>query len=97
MTPEEQATVDRKLKEVAEISYNNTSKEELNTFETIELSVRDHLPKTVAPKIGDFFFHSAAGTSAGRERRVKSCADADASQSSYDDLRVSAASNSYLK
>lgn len=55
MTPEEQAIVDRKLKEVAEILYNNTSEEELNTFETIELSVRDHLLKTVAPKIGEFF------------------------------------------
>ena len=56
MTPEEQSTVDRKLKEVAEILYNNTSDEELNTFETIELSVREHLLKTVAPKIGEFFF-----------------------------------------
>lgn len=55
MTPEEQSIVDRKLKEVAEILYNNTSDEELNTFETIELSVRDHLLKTVAPKIGEFF------------------------------------------
>lgn len=55
MTPEEQLIVDRKLKEVAEILYSNTSEEELNTFETIELSVRDHLLKTVAPKIGEFF------------------------------------------
>ena len=55
MTPEEQSIVDRKLKEVAKILYNNTSDEELNTFETIELSVRDHLLKTVAPKIGEFF------------------------------------------
>ena len=55
MTPEEQTIVDRKLKEVAEILYNNTSEEELNTFETIELSVRDHLLKTVAPRIGEFF------------------------------------------
>ena len=55
MTPEEQSIVDRKLKEVAEILYKNTSDEELNTFETIELSVRDHLLKTVAPKIGEFF------------------------------------------
>lgn len=56
MTPEEQAIVDRKLKEVAEILYNNTSDRELKTFETIELSVRDHLLETVAPKIGEFFF-----------------------------------------
>ena len=55
MTPEEQTIVDRKLKQVAQILYNNTSEAELNTFETIELSVRDHLLKTVAPKIGEFF------------------------------------------
>lgn len=55
MTPEEQSIVDQKLKEVAEILYNNTPEEELNTFETIELSVRDHLLKRVAPKIGEFF------------------------------------------
>ncbi len=33
MTPEEQTTVAQKLKEVAEILYNNTPDEELNTFE----------------------------------------------------------------
>lgn len=55
MKPEEQALVERKLKEVAEILYKNTPDEELNTFETIELSVRGHLLETVAPKIGEFF------------------------------------------
>ncbi|MEL6493816.1 MAG: hypothetical protein AAFQ41_01670 [Cyanobacteria bacterium J06623_7] len=55
MTPEEQAIVERKLKEVAEILYKNTPDEELETFETIELSVREHLLETVAPKIGEFF------------------------------------------
>lgn len=43
MTPEEQKIVERKLKEVAEILYHNTPDEELDTFETIELSVREHL------------------------------------------------------
>lgn len=56
MTPEEQALVDQKLKEIAEVLYSNTPNEELTTFETIELSVRDHLLETVAPKIGEFFF-----------------------------------------
>ena len=56
MTPEEKAEVDRKLKEVAEILYRNTPDEELVTFETIELSVREQLLKTVAPKIGNFFY-----------------------------------------
>jgi hypothetical protein len=56
MTPEEQLIVDQKLKEVAEILYNNTPSEELATFETIELSVRQHVLEKVAPKIGNFFF-----------------------------------------
>ena len=55
MTPEEQATIDQKLREVAEILYKNTSSEELATFETIELSVRGHLLGKVAPRIGEFF------------------------------------------
>ena len=53
MTPEEQAIVERKLKEVAEILDNNTLDEELKTFETIEMSVREQLLKIVAPKIGE--------------------------------------------
>ena len=56
MTPEEQLIVDQKLREVAKILYNNTSTEELATFETIELSVRKQLLKKVASKIGEFFF-----------------------------------------
>ena len=50
MTPEEQSTIDQKLKEVAEILYNNTHNKKLATFETIELSVREHLLERVAPK-----------------------------------------------
>lgn len=56
MTPEEQAIVQQKLKEVASILYKNTDSEQLKTFETVELSVREHLLETVAPEIGDFFF-----------------------------------------
>ena len=55
MTPEEQAEVNQKLNEVAKILYKNTPDEELATFETIELSVREQMLKTVAPKIGNFF------------------------------------------
>lgn len=55
MTPEEQSNIDQKLREVAEILYKNTPGEELATFETIELSVREHLLGKVAPKIGEFF------------------------------------------
>lgn len=55
MTPEEQATVNQKLKAVAEILYKNTPDEELVSFESIELSVREHLLETVAPTVGEFF------------------------------------------
>ena len=55
MTPEEQAIVKDKLREVAEILYKNTSLEALETFETVELSVREHLLGTVAPEVGNFF------------------------------------------
>ena len=39
---------------MAEILYNNTPSKKLETFETIELSVREHLLGKVAPKIGEF-------------------------------------------
>lgn len=55
MTPEEQIIVQQKLKEIASILYRNTPSEELETFETVELSVREHLLETVAPEIGEFF------------------------------------------
>lgn len=63
MTPEEQIIVDQKLRErrfgsphlVAQILYKDTPSEELATFETIELSVREQLLGKVAPKIGEFF------------------------------------------
>ena len=54
MIPEEQAIVQEKLREVAEILYKNTPSESLETFETVELSVREHLLETVAPEVGHF-------------------------------------------
>jgi hypothetical protein len=71
MTPEEQAIVNRKLTEVAEILYKNTSPEELKTFETIELSVREHLLETVAPEIGNFFFTTLEETKQGEREKSK--------------------------
>ena len=53
MTPEEQAIIQEKLREVAEILYKNTPSEKLTTFETVELSLREHLLETVAPEIGN--------------------------------------------
>ena len=55
MTPEEKVIVQEKLQEIAAILYKNTQSEKLTTFETVELSVREHLLETVAPAIGNFF------------------------------------------
>ena len=55
MTPEEQAKIKENLRQVAEILYKNTSSAELTSFETIELSIREHLQETVAPEISNFF------------------------------------------
>lgn len=62
MTPKEQAIVKERLREVAEILYRNTPPEALKTFETIELSVREHLLTTVAPELGNFFFRTQGET-----------------------------------
>ncbi len=55
MTPEEQATIKEHLRQVAGILYKNTPSAELTRFETIELSVTEHLQETVAPEISNFF------------------------------------------
>ena len=55
MTPEESKVLKDHLKAAAAILLNNTSKEELQSFNSIELAVREHLLKEVAPEIGNFF------------------------------------------
>ncbi len=46
------------FRQKAYLNYQNknTPTRELKTFESIELSVREHLLETVAPEIGNFFF-----------------------------------------
>lgn len=55
MTPEESKTLKEHLKAAAAILLKNTSKEQLKDFASIELAVRDHVLKEVAPEIGNFF------------------------------------------
>ena len=55
MTPEESKVLKEHLKAAAAILLNNTPKEELKSFNSIELAVREHLLKEVAPEIGNFF------------------------------------------
>ena len=55
MTPEESKALKEHLKAAAAILLNNTPTEELKSFNSIELAVREHLLKEVAPEIGNFF------------------------------------------
>jgi len=55
MTPEEQQKIKINLQEIAAIFYKNTPVEKLQDFESVELSVREHLIETVAPEISGFF------------------------------------------
>lgn len=73
MTPEEKLVVKGKLREIAEILYQDISLEELKTFESIELSAKKHLLETVNPEIGSFFYDTAREKRAGRKRKIKTC------------------------
>ena len=55
MTPEESKALKEHLKAAAAILLNNTPTEELKSFNSIELAVREHLLKEVAPEIENFF------------------------------------------
>jgi hypothetical protein len=55
MTPEEKQKLNEHLKGISEILVNNTPKENLKDFESIELAIRDHMLSSVSPTIGSFF------------------------------------------
>lgn len=55
MTPEDSQKLEEHLQEIAKILYQNTPKEQLETFETIEITVRNEILTKVAPRIGEFF------------------------------------------
>lgn len=55
MTPEEKQELQAHLEAAAAILFKHTPAEQLQDFESIERSVRDHLLKQVSPQIGNFF------------------------------------------
>lgn len=55
MTPEETKELQVHLEAAASILFKNTPAEQLQDFESIERSVRDHLLEQVSPQIGNFF------------------------------------------
>jgi len=55
MTPGQRQKIKINLQEIADILYQNTPPDNLQSFESIELTVREHLVETVAPEISSFF------------------------------------------
>jgi hypothetical protein len=55
MTPEEKEKLNEYILGISEILAKNTPQENLKDFESIEVTVREHLLTTVAPGIGSFF------------------------------------------
>lgn len=55
MNVEDKQKLDDHLKAIAEILVRNTQKEDLKSFESIELAVREQMLTVVSPAIGRFF------------------------------------------
>jgi hypothetical protein len=55
MNVEDKQKLDDHLKAIAEIMVRNTQKEDLKSFESIELAVREQMLTVVSPAIGRFF------------------------------------------
>ena len=55
MTPEQRQKLKINLQEIADIFYQNTPPENLQSFESIELTVREQIVEIVAPEISSFF------------------------------------------
>ncbi len=55
MLSEKQQNIKIYLEAIAEALYKNTSPDNLKSFESIELIVREYLVEIVAPEISSFF------------------------------------------
>ena len=55
MTPEDSQKLEEYIEGIAQILYQNTPQEQLENFETIEITVRNEILTKVAPRIGEFF------------------------------------------
>jgi hypothetical protein len=54
MTPEQEAAIATHLQSIAEILYENTPAEQIETLEGIETTIRAHLLDTVSPELALF-------------------------------------------
>ena len=55
MTPSDNQELQAHVLAIAEILYRNTDQAQLQDFEQIEATVRQHMLTQVSPRIGEFF------------------------------------------
>lgn len=55
ISAKEQALINYHVTELARLMHKNTEPSKLETFESIEVEVRNQIQEIVAPSIGDFF------------------------------------------
>jgi hypothetical protein len=55
MTPEDRQKLEEHIEGIAQILYQNTPQEQLENFETIEITLRNEMLTKVTPRIGEFF------------------------------------------
>jgi hypothetical protein len=58
MTAEDSQKLEEYIEGIAHILYQNTPQEQLENFETIEITVRNEILTKVAPRIGEIFLTS---------------------------------------
>jgi hypothetical protein len=67
ISPEDQAKLDECIKETAQILRKYTDSKKLDSFESIEVEVRNQMLEVVSPRIGEFFFRQ--GENKSREKK----------------------------
>lgn len=79
MTPEEIKELQGHLEAAAAILFKNTPAEQLQDFESIEHSVRDHVLEQISPQIGNFFTqrHGQQYRSQAAGSELSGCADGE--------------------
>lgn len=55
MNEQEQEQLQDHLREVAKLLFKDTPQEQIQDFDSIEMSIREHLLGTIAPNIASFF------------------------------------------
>jgi hypothetical protein len=71
MTPKEQREIQEHIEAISKILYKNTPQEQLQTFEAIEITLRDQILTEISPKIGEFFLTEGKRRKAAEQEKSK--------------------------